>query len=141
MTPSPEQLEHIRISQRASLRNAQTFNLFTMLVAGGKRPDEALRDAEAAIELWGEYEDAHMIEPPPAPSMSEILSKFGEMADRLGKPALPVPAQIVWLNAERCLEYATQLDIAARNIREAAAQWQARSRAVRRTEVHPNEES
>jgi hypothetical protein len=83
MTPSPEQLEHIRISQRASLRNAQTFQLFATMVAGGKRPDEALKEAEAAIDAWGEYEDAHAIEPPPTPGVNELLSKFGDMADRL----------------------------------------------------------
>jgi hypothetical protein len=85
MTPSPEQLEHMRLAQRASLRNAQTFNLFTMLVAGGKRPDEALKDAEAAMDVWEEYEDAHAIEPPPGSSMGELLSKLGDMTDRLAK--------------------------------------------------------
>ena len=56
------------------------------MVAGGKRPDETLKDAEAAIDAWGEYEDAHAIEPPPVPGMNEILSKFSDMADRIGSP-------------------------------------------------------
>lgn len=85
MTPSAEQQEHIRISQRAALRNAQTFSMFAALCAGGKRPDEALKDAEAAIELWGEYEDAHAIEPPPSPSVGEVMQTFAGMADRIGR--------------------------------------------------------
>jgi hypothetical protein len=85
MTPTPEQLEHIKISQRASLRNAQTFSLFAAMVAGGKRPDEALKDAEGAIDAWSEYEDAHAIEPPPAPGFNELLSKLGNMADKMGE--------------------------------------------------------
>lgn len=83
MTPSAEQLEHLKIAQRASLRNAQTFNIYTALVVGGKRHDEALKDAEAAIEAWSEYEDAHAIEPPPNSSMNDMLLKMAQASQRL----------------------------------------------------------
>jgi len=75
MTPSPELQDHIKIAQRAALRNAQTFQMFTMMVVGGKKPEEALQEAEDAIEAWGEYEDAHAIEPPPGNSLGDIFTK------------------------------------------------------------------
>ncbi len=85
MTPSPEQLEHIRISQRASLRNAQTFSMFATLCASGKRPEEALKDAEAAIDLWSEYEDAHAIEPPESSTLGAMLSSVNKMVETMGE--------------------------------------------------------
>ncbi len=81
MTPSPELQDHIKIAQRAALRNAQTFQMFTMMCAYGKKPEDALREAELAIDVWGEWEDAHMIEMPTGNSLGDILSKVNQMAD------------------------------------------------------------
>src|SRR6266404_4163425 len=83
MTPSPDLQDHIKIAQRAALRNAQTFQMFTMMCAYGKKPEEALREAENAIEVWGEYEDAHVIEMPPDTSVGSFMAKIGAMAEQM----------------------------------------------------------
>lgn len=66
MTPflTPDQQEHLKMAQRSQVRLQQSFGLFAALVASGDPPQEAIRTAEKAMDIWQEYEDAHLIEVP-----------------------------------------------------------------------------
>lgn len=87
MMPTADQMEQVKMAQRAQLKLAQGFQMYTYFIATGSRIEEAFTKMEAAMEAWKDYEDRHTIEMPGGSDVMSILGKFGEMADRLGKQA------------------------------------------------------
>jgi hypothetical protein len=83
---TPDMVEQAKMAQRSQIRLHQAFQLFTLKIAYGATPQTAIHDIDEAMDVWGDYQDAHTIEMPAQPdAMGAIFSKFNEMMTEMKK--------------------------------------------------------
>lgn len=90
---TPEQKEHLKITHRANLRIEETWQIFNMYLAEGKKPAEALELALDAVDVWSSWMSQNEVEPPDIPHPDfgqQIVDSMGKMFEKLpGMPPWP----------------------------------------------------
>jgi hypothetical protein len=87
-----EQKEQFKLAHRASMRINETWSLYCMFLSHDVNPEQALKNAHEAVEVWATWMDEYdrieppEIEPPPAIDFVEAVKAasremIGELKD------------------------------------------------------------
>lgn len=91
---TPEQKEHLKMTHRANLRIDETWQIFNMYLADGKKPAEALELALDAVEVWSAWMSQNEVEPPDIPQPNfgqQIVDSMGQMFAKMPTLAAAAP--------------------------------------------------